>query len=59
MKTTIRVEAAKTRSYQKYTVEFVYDFEYTEWDEVLAETRKAQTACRKLCIEQINLDLLK
>ena len=56
MKTTIMVECAKTKSYQKYTVQLSQEVEHETEGGLIAEITKLQSTCRKQVMQQIALD---
>ena len=55
-KTTITVEAAKSKNYQTYKVGLQMEIEYSDNEELLAKIEEAQAICRKQVIKQIGLD---
>lgn len=55
-KTTITVEALKTKNYQRYTVGLQEEIEYENNDDLMQKISELQTLCRKQVIAQIALD---
>ena len=56
MKSTITVEASKTKNYQKYTVSLQAEVEYNNTEELETQINMFQAICRKKTVEQIKLD---